>query len=420
VRRLSLLLTLVASLNLLAAPLRVEPPSPDSATRFKLMFFAAPCGYPAAGVTVNGRRVDVHVGIRGGVCIDPLQSYMMSVEVGPLPAGTYDVHLDIDTYRATFETTVVVRDAHPLTFAPIAGPIGGGTEVAITRGDLNSWDADSGIALLGGVRSSFDIDYYTEREGSAVRMVTPPARAPGAVDVTVGIGEESWVERSAFIYYDPSQPPDRAYAEAVLFPIAYDGPGAYGSEWRTENRLVPPVVYSTPQFSAPLPQFFTPPCDGCGSILRKALTLPPTSRADGQVVWLLRGTGRDLAASSRIRDVSRPGNAATSVPVVHEDDFRLSFVLPSVPIDARNRVVLRVWSNEPAFVYVYGFAYLVPLQVSVNGLPFAVRDLTPDLARLPRDQGSVDVIVRTDGTGIWPMITVTNNETQQVTIIAPE
>jgi len=108
------------------------------------------------------------------------------------------------------------------------------------------------------------------------------------------------------------------------------------------------------------------------------------------------------------------------VPVVHEDDFRLSFVLPFVPIDARNRVVLRVWSNEPAFVYVYGFAYLVPLQVSVNGLPFAVRDLTPDLARLPRDQGSVDVIVRTDGTGIWPMITVTNNETQQVTIIAPE
>lgn len=62
----------------------------------------------------------------------------------------------------------------------------------------------------------------------------------------------------------------------------------------------------------------------------------------------------------------------------------------------------------------------VPRQMSAYGLPFVAFDLTPGLARLPPDQTSVDVAITTSGTGIWPMVTVTNNDTQQVTIIAPQ
>ena len=291
-------------------PLRVEPPAPLSTDRVKLFFVGAPCGYPHAEVTVTPGHVDVHLFTTGG-CITVRESAYLSIDAGMLAPGSYTAHID-DNRPESWDTAFVVREAGPLTFAPFAVPLAGGTAVRISRDALKPWDDDYALVSVGA--KMFEAPIPGDATEGPLAITTPASSSPGPVDVAVRVGAESWKQRSALIYYDPAQPPDRTFAEPVLFPIAYDGPGALGTQWHTENMLYTSFVYE-PQVA--LPRFFEVPCDGCGDALAKGGLFPPMARADGLTVWLMRGTGERLRGSSFVYETSRlvpPSCHVSSIP----------------------------------------------------------------------------------------------------------
>jgi hypothetical protein len=239
----------------------------------------------------------------------------------------------------------------------------------------------------------------------------------------------TYVTRAAYRYYDDAAGPDPLVFEPVLFPIAFEGAGAYGSQWTTENSvIVEGFIYPDPG----LVLFWKPPCATCPTTFgaENVIRLEKATAAAGAVVYLARGTGEALQTSSRIRDLSRQAQSAgTGIPVVRESHFRKAVTLPSIPTDARFRVMLRVWAtdidpNTIAYVLAPGSSEVrgVPLQFSrtpSSPYAFASADLTPILPTLPHWR-EVDVLVVNYSTvPLWAMVSITNNDTQEVTIIAP-
>jgi hypothetical protein len=398
--------SLMFALPLLAATPRIEPMFPDSSTPFTVSFFYFVCGEPQTKVTVTPGDIDIEVGLAPGswACITEVPPFEGRVKVGPVPAGTYRLHIESNR---SYETTLVVRDANGIFLAPFAVPIGSSPRpVTLVRNDGSSFLDYDGMAIVGGQRVAFRTGRST-----LAGLDVPSSSRPGAVDVDVSVGEEHWLERSALAYYDPSQPPDRSIAEPLLFPIAYDGPGAYGSQWKTDNSILPGNWAS----------LYASPCDGCTN---NGLKLPPMSRADGLVVWFVRGAWK-LGATSLLREVSHPDSAPIPVPVVRERDFVTSHVLGPIPVDPKYRVTLRVWSLEPTSFFTSATSPTNSLRTqrsSPKGLPFLMVDLTDSLAKRPHPDGTAYCSIGTYESilGFWPMITVTNDETQQVTILAPQ
>jgi len=376
----------------LAALLRVDPPSPDTFTRVRLTLAATVCGVPESAVKVTGHDIDITM--QGhGVCIGLSGPFAMNIYVGPLPAGVYSVHTGQGTVAS--EATFIVRDTSRALFVPYAAPITGG------------------------------INSFVERIESGRPYGMPmPASPAGLVGVTlpgVQLEDPFIVQPNAFIYFDPAQPPDLTHAEPVLFPIAFDGDGALGSQWRTENTLAPRPTGAGPVLYRPL-------CDGCPAQITATTALPSMSRSDGYLLWLGLGSGELLNAASRIHDISRQSdNLGTVVPVVRRRDFASSFVVVGVPADTRYRALLRIWSldDAPAAVSIDTPGFHKPLtltRISADGPLFASVDLSDAIARLPFGATTFDVRVAANAGNvyIWPMISVTNNQTQQVTIFAPD
>ena len=377
---------------LLAALLRIDPPSPDTFTRIKVTLAATICSVAVPDVKVTGHDIDITV-LGNGACLPQLgpSSYPMNVYVGPLPAGIYNVHTGAGTIAS--DATFIVRDTSRALFVPYAAPVTGG------------------------------ITSFVERIQSRPYGMPIPASPAGLVDVTLPpilLDGSVIVQPNAFIYFDPAQPPDLTHAEPVLFPIAFDGNGALGSQWRTENTLAP-------RQNGPGPVLYRPLCDGCPSQIATTTKLPSMSRPDGYLLWLGLGSGELLNATSRIRDLSRESdNLGTAVPVVRRGDFASSFVLTGIPTDARYRALLRVWSldDDPVSITIDSPFYHAPLKltrVNADGPLFGSLDLNVAIATLAGTTPTFDVHVSAvaGNVNIWPMISVTNNQTQQVTIFAP-
>lgn len=421
-----------------AAPLSaqfVNPPAPDTASLITFSFLGG-CYGADPSVTVTGKAINFVVRDMPGIagCVSAFVPYPLTFTFGPLPPGTYD----LQSYGQTF-TRLVVREATPFTVSPFAVPVTGGTLVRLERGGVQ-WPGFPRDTTVKVGNQLVKVEWPSDR----LAFTAPPAPA-GAVDITVDSRYYNdprpnlYTAHSALIYYDPAQPPNQSIAEPVLFPIAFDGPGAYGSQWRTENSLR--RFSPTPAYGVPV--FFRPPCDGCATELPGKLTLPPMNRPEGFLVWVLRGSEQYLAATSRIRDVSRSeSTAGVAVPVARGEDFRSSFVLPDVPIEPGSRAVLRLWSleNAPSVeVYVEGFIPLgggSTLQVFkritlarvsdqemlfASSADFLATPFASPPGIPPGTTSKVDLTIRS-ALGLqtfWPMVSVTNNQTQQVTIVAP-
>jgi hypothetical protein len=153
----------------------------------------------------------------------------------------------------------------------------------------------------------------------------------------------------------------------------------------------------------------------------------------------------DVTFATRVRDVTRQAESAgTMIPAVPEEDFSsLPRALLNVPIDARFRVTLRAYAlpeiadpaidiryyrllqhGDPTVVLLrsdrvslrtYGVSgefFLQPSYVELGNL-----QALPELAS--ENASWMEVAPATPGLRIWAMISVTNNETQQVTIVTP-
>ncbi|HEX6084146.1 MAG TPA: hypothetical protein VF266_06450 [Thermoanaerobaculia bacterium] len=321
------------------------------------------------------------------------------VPLGALPAGMYSVTVQVTTYvgmRTLASIPFVVTEAEPaLRYRPRIASSAGGTEVTFVG-------VCSGTAIVDGAPVPSRIE-------NCHLIATLPAHAPGPVNVRIGATEVV----NAVQYVDPAAAPDASLYERVLIPVLFNGPGAFGSRWETEVVLQgdPPGVL--PDVSAPL---------------RTDASIQTLfgNRASGLVLFLPRG--HEWSFSSHVRNATQWG---TELPVVREGDTRRRIRLQKVPFDPRYRLQLRI----------YGIDGVGATMSIVQGMTWRTVTLRGPCSATPcnSDQpayASVDLkqlFAGSTGTQtielrhpahqplrFWAFVTVTDNETQHVTVISPQ
>lgn len=241
----------------------------------------------------------------------------------------------------------------------------------------------------------------------------------------------------------------------VLVPIYFEQPvaGAFGSLWEMRFAVhnASPSEYMIAGCAA------TPANLGCPAILlgdeqlhpnETHTTLParyprPSNGVSGAVIYLgssdqTADAVNDLSFELRVTDLSRTAtNAGTEVPVVRERAFRSSRVeILDVPSDPRFRSVLRLFEmnldNAGFVVRVFDQAtnvILLEKQVTTATPPQGVVRFQPGFAQVSdltagasAANSNVRVEIRplTAGVAFWAYVSVTNNESQQVTLVSPQ
>ncbi|HEV7243360.1 MAG TPA: hypothetical protein VGQ36_29310, partial [Thermoanaerobaculia bacterium] len=219
--------------------------------------------------------------------------------------------------------------------------------------------------------------------------------------------------------------------ERVLVPILFNGPGAYGSQWETRTEMVnasdEPIAF-LPEVSRPL----TSLAGGATASLSGFGTRPT-----GLVLFMPRGA--DVRFGSLIRDVSREQDElGTELRVVRERDAGAKVVLSNVPFDSRYRLLLRMYDLDgisdgvSIFMFREGAFRAFTQTVMVgpcaddrapcnSNLPaYRSFDLSRVLAIAEPGTWRLEITANNTARRLWAFVTVTNNETQRVTVISPQ
>lgn len=330
---------------------------------------------------------------------------------------------------------------------PTTGTIAGGTVVTITGSNLS---IPPNFACFAPCPATVTFGGTTvaarEESNERVVVVTPP-HAAGPVDVTLKTGDQRSVTVvNGFTF---TQQTAESVYERLLLPVYLDEPvaGGQGSLWKTDlwlrNHGTLPVSL------APWPC----PADGiCLAVFPNTKTLnagetqhnlnpffrvPPA--IPGRFLYVTKNGAQDVDVNLRISDSSRDtASAGTELPIVREGDWHTSTLhLINVPVDIRFRQTLRIYDTAQTAtkfaVRVYDFpsgTELASTTVEVSTPETGeFRDLPPfgqiaDLSSLFATNGSrsavrVEVQPLTAGSRFWAFVSVTNNDTQQVTLVTP-
>jgi IPT/TIG domain-containing protein len=326
------------------------------------------------------------------------------------------------------------------SISPAEGPVAGGTTVTIHGSGFNNTCiicsppfADP-IVFFGGTRSPS----VHVIDASTMTAVTP-AHLPRNVFVRVGLHDGSQSDSILENAFTFTGDPESAF-EPVLFPI-FQPPvdGAFGSRFETIARVGStgalngaPAIYGVDtQCSLADPTMF--PFNPFAIVAERFL--PTTcSHSVGRIFWIQSGTR--LGASLRVRDTSRQASShGVEVPVVKRSDFTNdSLVLLGVPADPRFRKRLRVYGLPMREVVVNveingnGAGYVL-LQPSESLFEPSYAEFTNFATNLPPDSfmrvrlfmGRLpDGTIPPNTPPFWGLISVTNNDTQEITVISPQ
>ena len=244
-------------------------------------------------------------------------------------------------------------------------------------------------------------------------------------------------------------------SEKVLFPVVatHGVSGAFGSRWVSTpsvlNTSNTPVTLDGGSYCFDCPL-------GIKATLEPGLTydfvpLDGTSGVPGSFLFVDSRVAHDLHFGLRVRDVSHAAQSqGTEIPVVHQDQFRSDRIeLLGVPLPGNQRYTLRVYSLDPVGgdfrVRVYGLRELVfphityPPDSPLGQDQFSMIHVDPKMAWAENYPGYAEITVlpmsvvppndvRTlrleieptaPGLRIWAFVTLTNNDTQSVTVISP-
>jgi hypothetical protein len=359
-----------------------------------------------------------------------ISDYGERVPVDGMPAGTYDVVLR--TANEVLEQSTLVVHPKPFTVAPAFGA--GGTRVLIEglRG-CEREPCPVPVVRFGG-EEAYDLQ-VTDRGDLTV---TTPGVA-GQVDVTIEIGGVTQMLPGGYVGGASSNRPDLALMEKVLLPLNFRGQGAQGADWRTETVVrsdapisvaTEPLIWSTQ--SIPHPPILQPlPPDVHAEF--------PEEQVEGGVYFFVpRGLEKWLTYTSHVLDRSRSTtDRGTELPVVRVEDTAAVIRLMDVPVGPLFRARLRIYdfdtvANREVDVLITkrngtAVRLLAILRVppcvtppcTMYRSPFVAYDLSsiPELA----NAGEVDITLRaeTNDARLWAFVSVSNNETQRVTLYTP-
>jgi hypothetical protein len=365
-----------------------------------------------------------------GLCLSPPTEITHRLEIGLLPAGDYQVVVKDDGAVAATATLTVLEASPAVTVQPSLGPVAGGTAVVITSSVARCASCPAPTITFGGVPAT-DVTIIDDK---TFRGVTPP-HTPGAVEVRVST-EAGEATSYAFRYYDPAAAPLPALFERVLVPVVYNGPGARGSVWKTEvsarNTNGYGVTLWRPTRGLPVIPSSQP------------RTLELEEAASGLFLVVPKEASEKLHMNVRVRDTSREStDAGTELPIVREGDFSTQpFELLNVPRDPRYRTTLRIYlhGSYAAFTRVVLYAMsdgrtlahgLVPLESAdpctgpdpcdSDQPSFAVVHDVAKEFHVPTGEPAFGIRIEPWGpVPLWAFVTLTNNDTQHVTVVSPQ
>ena len=430
-------LLLLAAVPLAAQhPVAILPFGPTDQTPVTVRF-THPCANDHnSTATVAREGAVIRITIRQiSSCPSPPIFYPYDVPIGVLPPGQYRV--EILEHGAVFAARSFVVRGTASELRPFAIPTDPrGLTVSVERLPSPRPQCKEPCTSLRIGNTLVATNYYG--------FVAPP-QPPGFADLSYTAADGStYVVPRVLFYYDRSAAPDLSLFERVLFPVLFRSGGVGGSHWVSEAVVSNPNPWTIDAYNDiqrivcitfPCGERFAPESrvafDGEGFPQGVALLVP-------------RGEADDMAFSLRVRDVSREAEGfGTTIPVVRESDMfsDTTITLLDVPVDARYRTKIRVYAfpdpypDDPwvglgtgVFIkYAPGNAtthlYAKLVRNCSSGSDCALQphyaefDVVPDPAKGNRADVYVTLPAGAPG---WAFASVTNNATQQVTVVTPD
>ncbi|MBV8516643.1 MAG: IPT/TIG domain-containing protein [Acidobacteria bacterium] len=320
---------------------------------------------------------------------------------------------------------LLAQESTPYSITPNSGPVTGGTQVTI-KGDFGTWPYGVIFGTAGVVATR--VDEHT-------LVATTPPHPAGTVSVSIFEYDIFLATDLTFTFTGES---DERF-ERVLLPI-FTPPvhGAFGSEFHTDLDVWNPDPSKTVTLFGAEYDYDQPDPDPSVTVIpggKVTLGRVPESfdGNPGRFVYVAKDDFDLLGATLRVHDVTREAASfGTEIPIVREHEFssekRIAF--PHVPIDPRFRNTLRIYSTAATTVTVTvgQQAFAVELQAGSNTYEPAYAAFT----NFPSDGvGATTVTIDAERIGvdppspllgppIWAFISVTNNDTQQITTITPQ
>ena len=336
-------------------------------------------------------------------------------------------------------STVLFGQTPTVTLSPAAGPAAGGTTVLI-NGSLGScpiFPPCNAPTVRFGNSAALPV---TDIRGDQVSVVTP-AHAPGVVDVviTTRAGQVLTLPR-AFTFNSESNPV--AGWERVLIPVAVkQNAGNFGSLWTTDMSV----------FNAGTTPADVKDCivDFCAYTPAPTLPVPAGSvrqldyrnpfHEPAAILWVPTAQIGQLRFAARFRDLSKQSESyGNELPVVRESDmttgplhlldiptnpaFRVNLRLYDIDGRRDNDVEIRVVAMNAEETLFYGLPVRLNRIVEQPGefYGFAAVSLDQILATSRFPFVRIEARASNPATRLWGFVTVTNNATQQVTVVSPQ
>ncbi|HYK02732.1 MAG TPA: hypothetical protein VE974_13320 [Thermoanaerobaculia bacterium] len=420
-RHLSLSLLLVA----LALPLgaqnaiTVVPATPSSADAIELRI---PYCFPDEPPVVERSGFEIKVTFGDSFCGSPPILGQQEVPLPPLPPGEYHVAVhdgtDPGLNLVATATFVVTEAEHLVDVRPSVIPTApGGLEVLFPYSNaLEAFCPGACTFRIGGVEVEYTFRHLADGE---YVVLQPPPHAAGFVDVEISNATQTRVLKNAVYYFDRGAPPDLAVFERVLFPVLFNARGGHGSDWQSEALMASTSqVWHVPTFSDGV---FRP---------NEIRTWPGQPQyPHGTALLVPRSESNHLWFALRVRDVSRVAEGfGTEIPVVRESQmFRGTMTLLAVPLDPAYRVKLRIYAfgelETDNLGRISGFGTFSMQRSCSSAANCAATPWYAEIDLPVRgDDERVNLYVTPPaGAGLaWAFATVTNNDTQQVTVVTPD
>ncbi|HEX6097024.1 MAG TPA: hypothetical protein VF432_11920 [Thermoanaerobaculia bacterium] len=429
---LRIVFAVLFAVSLAAQPQRIvlDPPGPTSATQIVADLYVS-CDPLSHTLERLGNVIKIHVtpGPIESLC-DPPIAVRYPVVLGTLPVGQYRIDVMVGERDSVDSKTFIVRNAAegPFNVHPFAIPTHlDGLTVRLDAGDLVV-----SKVFVDGVQVGLTIN--------GAYHFRAPAHAPGLVDVRIETNTgATHTLAGALYYYDASVPPDTSVFERILFPVLFHSAGAHGSQWVSEAAMANAAHWPIKAYNSVSP-FECPDC-GVGQHFQPESYIAFTGAGYPKGVALLvpRAEAENLAFSLRVRDTSREAEGyGTQIPVVREKDmFRnTDLTLLDVPVDPLYRVKVRIYAfdtgDHDAEVTVHrdsapntvAARHFVPMRrapctgARCHGAPWYGELDLPSAAA--DDRVNVYITLGSPQSPAWAFASITNNETQQVTIVTAD
>ena len=432
-KRLATLIFCFLAIPLIAdTHIRVEPAAPREGDEIEILvggnWGGALSGPSNPVLRLNGSTIaiDLTGPPSGPISVDAV--WAERVHVGRLQAGTYNVIVRINGDEETTRHTFTVEE-QPFSVVPAFGSEN--TQVLIEDAALLC-TTENCLSVKFGAQPATDVAFTPDGD----IIATAPA-GTGTVDVTVTAGTSTLVLNDGFRYGTGFEDD----YERVLFPVTLAGRGNHGSEWHSE--II--VRNDGPVFADTVPVFWQDPDV---VVIPIPMAIPPGERGGfperetdgGAFLNVPRGLEKWLSYSSHAVDLSRGDvDLGTEIPVVHAEDTSHTIRIVNVPVDSRYRATLRIYDfdlqngRQVDVQAVRQNGSTVSLgSATLNGVPvcpaapciadrpaFAIMSLS-GIAALQNAQ-RVDLILRSSREArIWAFVSVTNNDTQHVTVYTPQ